>query len=528
MTRPTTPTPTPTPANNPHPVRVAIIGGGIAGVTLLLALLNHTTREILIPHLYKATPEFSEIGAGIAFGLNSMRAMEFIDRDMVAAYSKHATFQPDSGARETKLWSSYRMGMDGQDRPKNALKEGDYIHEVHAAVARSSVHRARFLEAMTALLPAEGDYVSFARRLVAIEETGNEDGGGDGTATVRFADGTQVVVDAVIGCDGVMSRVRQILLHWEEEADAVFSGKYAYRGLIPMEEAVEALGEYTARNNHFFGAWQDDECGCVSHEEGWALGTRLASICIPGDAAHASTPHQGAGVGMAFEDVCVLSRLLGEVKEKRDLERAFRAYDAVRRSRTQRLVITSRDAGPLYQCQKEDVFDDVEKFREDLDERMWWIWDLDLEAHLEEALSSSIDQENTICLTRKKACVQRAPQWVGVVRSPNHPVTCVHDAIYARNEDSTGYGSMDLNGSGSSSYANAIHWVATLNWITSRRRKTSTHSPHLRSTLCRGLSPVGLSRRVSSTVNHDFLLTNRKLCSYRQQGGHYKGEELAD
>ncbi|PYH89324.1 salicylate 1-hydroxylase-like protein [Aspergillus ellipticus CBS 707.79] len=421
------------------PLRLALIGGGIAGVTLLLALLKHTSRTHITPHLYEATPQFSEIGAGIAFGSNSIRAMERISSEMAAAYNKHATFQPDSGALEKKLWSSYRMGMDG----KNGLKAGDYLHEVHAAVARSSVHRARFLEAMTALLPDEGEgYVSFSKRLVGILD--NE---AEGTVTVQFADGTEEVVDAVIGCDGVRSRVRQILLEGEEAAEPVFSGKYAYRGLIPMEEAVAALGEDTARNNHFHwgydghlltfpiehgrtmnvvafrtkmdGVWEhggrwvlpgDQEkmlrdfkgwgkdvqaiLGLMRKADIWALYDhapasiyyRGSRMCMLGDAAHASTPHQGAGAGMAVEDVWVLSRLLAEVRGKADLERAFRAYDAVRRPRTQRLVRSSRDAGILYECQKEGVLDDVEKIRADLDDRMWWIWDLDLDAHLQEAL----------------------------------------------------------------------------------------------------------------------------------------------
>ncbi|GAQ46664.1 hypothetical protein AtubIFM55763_006010 [Aspergillus tubingensis] len=427
-------------SNNDKPLRIAIIGGGIAGVTLLLALLKHTSRQNVVPHLYEATPEFSEIGAGIAFGSNSIRAMELIDTELAAAYNRHATFQPDTGALDKKLWSSYRMGMDGKGAPSNSLKAGEYLHEVHAPVARSSVHRARFLEAMTELLPPEEGYVSFGKRLLSIDE------GTDG-ATVHFADGTSVYVDAVLGCDGIKSRVRQILLEGEEAANAVFTGKYAYRGLIPMDEAVAALGEYTARNNHFhwgygghlltfpiehgktmnvvafrtkenrvwehgsqwvlpgnkkqmlqdFEGWGPDVRAILSlmrNADIWAMFDhapartyhRDGRICLVGDAAHASTPHQGAGAGMAVEDVFVLSRLLGEVREKSHLERAFMAYDAVRRPRTQQLVRTSRDAGMLYECQKEGVLDDVGKIREDLDMRMRWIWELDVEQHLQDAL----------------------------------------------------------------------------------------------------------------------------------------------
>jgi salicylate hydroxylase len=65
-----------------------------------------------------------------------------------------------------------------------------------------------------------------------------------------------VDVDAVVGCDGIKSRVRPILMKMIGDEKAVnpqFSGKYAYRGLIPMDEAVEALGEIARRSHMWYG-----------------------------------------------------------------------------------------------------------------------------------------------------------------------------------------------------------------------------------------------------------------------------------
>ncbi|KAL1966024.1 hypothetical protein VTN77DRAFT_4964 [Rasamsonia byssochlamydoides] len=423
-------------AGSSSPLRIAIVGGGIGGLSLLLGILKHTSPARIKPHLYEAAPAFAEIGAGVAFGSNSIRAMELLDPAVAAAYNKHATFHLDHGARQRKVWSSYRMGMDGRGGT-NTLKAGDHIHEVRVSVERSSVHRARFLEAMTELVP--DGYVSFAKRLVGIVE--------DEGIKLEFADGTSVEADAVIGCDGIKSRVRQILLAGDDNIDPVFSRKYAYRGLIPMEEAVAALGEWTAQNAHFhwgydghvltfpiehgktmnvvafrtkkdgkwehgsqwvlpgnreqmlrdFEGWGTDVqaiLGMMRNADIWALFDhppartyyRDSRICLLGDAAHASTPHQGAGAGMAIEDALVLSRLLGEVQDREQLGKAFRAYDAVRRPRTQKLVTTSRDAGCLYEFQKEGIGDDVEALRKNLDGRMRWVWDLDLEEHLREAM----------------------------------------------------------------------------------------------------------------------------------------------
>lgn len=422
------------------PVRLAIVGGGIGGLTFLLGLLEHTTRRNIQPHLYEQAPAFGEIGAGVAFGSNSIRAMELLKPDIAAAYQKHATFHSDKAARKRMVWSTYSMGMDGRG-DNNKLKAGDHVHEVHAPIERSSVHRARFLEAMTGLLP--DGYVSFGKRLVDLIEDGTSD-----TVTLVFEDGTRAEADCVIACDGVKSRVRQILLPAETERDAVFTGKYAYRGLVPMDQAVAALGEWPAQNAQFYwgydghvltfpiehgktmnvvafrtqkrGVWDHGSRWVLPSDKGsmfrdfegwgkevhailnmmtqtdiWALFDhppastyhRKGSICLLGDAAHASTPHQGSGAGMAIEDALVLTQLLAEVGRESQLEKAFKAYDAVRRERTQKLVTTSRDAGCLYEFQKPGVGDDVEALRADLEGRMRWVWELDLEQHVAKAKS---------------------------------------------------------------------------------------------------------------------------------------------
>lgn len=55
-------------------------------------------------------------------------------------------------------------------------------------------------------------------------------------------------------------------------------------------------------------------------------------VAILGDAAHASTPHQGAGAGQALEDALIMCELLADnaVQSIRDIPKALEAYDAVR------------------------------------------------------------------------------------------------------------------------------------------------------------------------------------------------------
>jgi salicylate hydroxylase len=109
-------------------------------------------------------------------------------------------------------------------------------------------------------------------------------------------------------------------------------------------------------------------------------------ICLLGDAAHASTPHSGAGAGMCIEDCYILSELLTETTSVNDLEKAFKAYDEVRRPRSQKLVKESREAGMLYDLQG-PTGDDLEGLEKNMMQRMNWIWDHNLTLDLEKARS---------------------------------------------------------------------------------------------------------------------------------------------
>lgn len=112
----------------------------------------------------------------------------------------------------------------------------------------------------------------------------------------------------------------------------------------------------------------------------------LGHIAILGGAAHASTPFQGAGAGQCLEDAYILSNLLADERTQSasDIPKAFKAYDAIRRPRSQKVVTTSRAAGEIYFYRGPDGADN-QKIGEDLLQRMRWIWEEDLVKHLERA-----------------------------------------------------------------------------------------------------------------------------------------------
>ena len=83
------------PGPRPKTISVAIIGGGIGGISLALGLLKYSHIDV---HVYEAAPAFGEIGAGVALGPNAQRALEIIGPSAKEALLKTAT---------SNMWDSH-------------------------------------------------------------------------------------------------------------------------------------------------------------------------------------------------------------------------------------------------------------------------------------------------------------------------------------------------------------------------------------------------------------------------------------
>ncbi|KAI4592837.1 hypothetical protein KJ359_010390 [Pestalotiopsis sp. 9143b] len=139
----------------------------------------------------------------------------------------------------------------------------------------------------------------------------------------------------------------------------------------------------------------------IKRPERWFLFDHLPAptfvkdrVALVGDAAHATTPHQGQGAGMAFEDSLVLSNILGSLYDSShspglsaaSIEAAFHAYDLVRRPRSLELVRSSREMGLIVEYGSEDIGEDLSKLKTELDTRMSWIWDIDLKGEIRKGI----------------------------------------------------------------------------------------------------------------------------------------------
>ncbi|KAJ7581810.1 FAD/NAD-P-binding domain-containing protein [Mycena floridula] len=216
---------------------VAIVGGGISGVTLAVALSKYPDIEF---NLYESAGAFEEIGAALGISARSIDALEAIG-------ILEALKQLQTGSSNT--------GPNWQYRKADIQPTGqDFAGRIHPPQKGSgSYHRAQLLSLFVSLLPKQiqEEHVHFRKRLTRYEQRAT------GTPVVLyFADGTTAECDILIGADGIKSPTRHGM--FAERADletdvnkkedilkwAVprWTGMVAYRGLIPAAEVETSLG----------------------------------------------------------------------------------------------------------------------------------------------------------------------------------------------------------------------------------------------------------------------------------------------
>ncbi|KAL4788383.1 hypothetical protein BJX76DRAFT_345001 [Aspergillus varians] len=388
---------------------VAIVGGGIAGLSLAIALHHH---DISV-NLYEQASAFSEVGAGVSFGPNTVEAMKLCDIGIYNAFKKVCT---------KNLWPAKdNVGFDYLDGYTHNEDEQNFAFTITNSLEQTGVHRAHFIDELVKLIP--GEIAQLNKRLEGIEERPD-----DGKLVLKFADGAQEEADVVIGCDGIKSRVRQILVGEDHpSAHPSYTHKYAHRGLVPMNKAIKAIGEELASNscmhaqkmgpsNHMPtfpvnagqtlnivafhttpDPWNEyprltrdgtreealrDFAGYGPNLSIWAIFDLTnpvptfskSRLAISGDAAHATSPYHGTGAGFCLEDTAILARIR---EDHGDLEAVLAVFDASRRERTQWLVQSSRFISDCYEWRADEVGRDFAKIEEEISWRNGIIMDVD-------------------------------------------------------------------------------------------------------------------------------------------------------
>ncbi|KAJ3488207.1 hypothetical protein NLI96_g3020 [Meripilus lineatus] len=375
----------------PKDFSVAIIGGGVCGLTCAIAL---SQRGVHV-EIFEAASKFGEIGAGLGLGPNSLRILKELGV-FEDVYEK-------SGENILNMYAyRYISGMDGH--------EVLYEYPVEPADRGLGIARSAFLDALVKHIdPATAH---FKKRCINITPSQNN----PARSTIQFADGTTHEADVVIGADGVKSNVRNTVVSNRPGPFATFSNTLAYRALVPYDKAKNAglktdlskgMVCFVGKDKHIIAylirggevinlvgfvtvgpvpeggslpsghTWveQAPEEKLVKHFEGWgydavtimshvrepskwsihvvhpAIDSYVnGRIALIGDAAHAMFTHLGAGAGQGLEDGLVLARLLTHPQSRAsNLEGILKVYDELRRPRAQHVWESSLQTGEVYE-----------------------------------------------------------------------------------------------------------------------------------------------------------------------------------
>lgn len=333
-----------------------VVGGGIGGLAAALALANAG----LDCRVIEQAEEFGEIGAGIQLAPNALRVLDGLG--VLDAVLADAVRPPRA------------VMMDAvHGEPITTLDFGEEFREAFG-YPYVVTHRSDLLDALLAGCRSHARVtLETSRRVTRVD-------GDAETATVTCADGTVYETGALIGADGIWSRVRE---HTLGDGEPTYVGHVAYRGTIPIEQVSPHAGknnvtwwvgplmhliQYPLRGGTLFNQvavieverhgdpedWGPPEelerifSGKTGHvgeglrligrDRRWILRDRPPATTwtrgratLLGDAAHPMVQYLAQGACMALEDAAVLAECLAG---HRDVDEAFAAYERERVPRT--------------------------------------------------------------------------------------------------------------------------------------------------------------------------------------------------
>ena len=347
--------------------KIAIVGGGIGGLTAALALIRHGVEV----EVFEQAPELKELGAGVQISSNGTRVLYALG--LGEAIEKVGVIV---AGKEIRLWSTgqtwklFDLGAVSVERygfPYMMFHRGD----LHGAL----------LDAIRRVKP---DAIQLGRKCTGVAQ-------GADKVELQFENGERANAPIVIGADGVQSRVRLAVFGADRPE---FTGIVAWRGLVPRERVPAGIKldvgtnwvgpgghvvHYPVRGGELlnfvgllerddwrveswtvqgtrdefandFRNWHPDVHACIRSVDvpyKWALFARppmpawsSGRVTLLGDACHSMLPMLAQGAVMALEDGYVLARCVAKYGVTPE---ALTRYETVRRERANRAVSGSAE-----------------------------------------------------------------------------------------------------------------------------------------------------------------------------------------
>jgi 2-polyprenyl-6-methoxyphenol hydroxylase-like FAD-dependent oxidoreductase len=312
--------------------QVLVVGGGIAGLTLAVAL----RRRGIAVDVAELQPRWDILGVGISLTGPTLRALQsigLIDRCVAVSFGFDRIVFADAAGRPVGALNMPRLC--GPDYPATVAIGRPALHDVLIAAAQE-----------------QGANVMLGTTVAALHQRA-------GVVDVAFSDGRDGTYDFVVGCDGIRSRVRD--LAFDDVPEAKFTGLAVWRATMPRLPAVDCMQMFYgpkvkcgvnphSRDEMFLFLVQPitddrrlppDRMHIMLRDQLHDFGSEVVKfacdhitdprkvdyrpmnafllpppwhrgrVVVIGDASHTTTPHLATGAGIAIEDAVVLGELMG-------------------------------------------------------------------------------------------------------------------------------------------------------------------------------------------------------------------------
>jgi 2-polyprenyl-6-methoxyphenol hydroxylase-like FAD-dependent oxidoreductase len=352
---------------------VAIIGSGLAGLSLALAL----HQQSIPVTIYESRPGPLNIGGAVMLSPNALRILDHL---RVYQTVKEKGYNFDT--------------LHYRDLSGNLLETYDFGGEEKYGYKGLRIYRYVLIDELLAAIKEKGIPIQFGKQFIKVIEDSPADG-----VTFAFADGSIESASILVGADGIHSTVRKYLYPGLEPK---FIGMAGITAAVPTTQLklpedyhipvtiTSPLGGFVIAPQQIDGSevligkqqrvsagepgWNrefvaDKQGGMeflqadnahfpdfvlnavskidpakvnkwpffiVPKLDKWASDTRR--VLIVGDAAHAIPPSAGQGINQAFEDVYVLALLLGKAEKITSMQDALSFWQTYRQERVDRIL----------------------------------------------------------------------------------------------------------------------------------------------------------------------------------------------
>lgn len=338
--------------------KVTIIGAGIAGLTLGIAL----KKKGIAFEIYEAFESFKDLGAGIMLANNAMQVYQKLG--ITSEIAKKGRVYHDLNITNGKLKVFSSIGA-------NTYSE----HKIESY----AIHRSALQNILLDQIPKEN--LHLGKKVEAVQAKGS-------SIIVKFQDGTQIEANTLIGADGIHSKVRPSVVDfsmirnakqicWRGIAEIQLPKDYQYKlheiwaegkrfGFVQIGESKVywyALKDSQNRETtsiekllDLFQNYHPVVKEIISQTEKAKLLTNemldleplnqwyKENICLIGDAAHATTPNMGQGACQSIEDAYVLSE---ELVNSKNVVKAFQNYQERRIQKANKVINMSWKVGKV-------------------------------------------------------------------------------------------------------------------------------------------------------------------------------------